>query len=146
MANAPSLERTSTTYSELPVKSLLFWLVALIAIGIIVIGARFLVVPLPAAAAFGVPADDAHRLAYLWAKGTRDIVSGLLLIALVRIGAGRRVVAVFMAVAALIPIGDFLNVYANEGLGNPAALAIHGTTAFGMLILAWCLLPRERTR
>ena len=124
----------------------MFWLVALVAVGIIFIGARFLLIPLPAAAAFGVPADDAHRLAYLWAKGTRDIVSGLLLIALVRIGAGRRVVAVFMAVAALIPVGDFLNVYVNEGVGNPGALAIHGGTAVGMLALAWSLAPREQMR
>ena len=144
MANARSLDR-SQVVPDLRVRSVLFWLVALIAVGIIVIGARFLLVPLPAAAAFGVPADDAHKLAYLWAKGTRDIVSGLLLIALVRIGAGRRVVAVFMAVAALIPVGDLLNVYANEGAGNPVALAIHAGTAVSMLILAWCLLPGQQT-
>jgi len=143
MANARLLDRSQVA-ADLRVRSVLFWLVALIAVGIIVIGARFLLVPLPAAAAFGVPADGAHTLAYLWAKGTRDIVSGLLLIALVRIGAGRRVVAVFMAVAALIPVGDFLNVYANEGVGNPVALTIHGGTAVSMLILAWCLLPREQ--
>lgn len=139
-------DRHATNDRDLTVRSVRFWLVALIAVGIIVVGARFLIVPLPAAAAFGVPANDAHPLAYLWAKGTRDIVSGLLLFALVRIGAGRRVVAVFMAVAALIPIGDFLNVYANEHAGNPVALAIHGGTAVGMLILAWYLLPEEQTK
>jgi hypothetical protein len=146
MANVPFLDRDPTIIRDLSARSAMFWLVGLIAVGIIVIGARFLLVPLPAAAAFGVPADDAHPLAYLWAKGTRDIVSGLLLIALVRIGAGRRVVAVFIAVAALIPLGDFLNVYANERVGNPVALAIHGGTAVGMLVLAWCLSPKEQRR
>jgi Domain of unknown function (DUF4267) len=130
--------------SRLRARSAMFWLVALIAAGIIFIGARFLVVPLPAADAFGVPANGSHPLAYLWAKGTRDIVSGLLLMALVLAGASRRIVALFLAVAALIPIGDFLNVRANEGVTNPTALAIHGGTAVGMLILAWCL-ARSRT-
>ncbi|MGH9144727.1 MAG: DUF4267 domain-containing protein [Vicinamibacterales bacterium] len=94
---------------------------------------------LPASAAFGVPADGTPTLAYQWAKGTRDIVSGLLVIALMWSGAGRRVLAVFMAVAAVIPFGDLINVYANVGTHNPLALAIHGGTAAGMLALAWGL-------
>lgn len=145
MSDAPSRGRQPTIDTDLTIRSVMFWLVALIAAGIIFIGARFLLEPLTAAAAFGVPANETHPFTYLWAKGTRDIVSGLLLIALVRIGAGRRVVAVFIAVAALIPVGDFLNVYANEYVRNPVALAIHGGTAVGMLALAWCLWPEEQT-
>src|SRR5215471_20277373 len=122
--------------THLTPKAVSFWLVILIAVGIIFIGMRFLVMPLPAAAAFGVPAEGTGTLAYLWAKGTRDIVSGLLVIALLWLPVGRRVLAAFLAVATLIPIGDFINVYLNVGANNPMALAIHSGTALFMLILA----------
>ena len=65
---------------------ILFWMVVLLAVGIIFIGVRFLAAPLTAAAAFGVPTNPTSPMAYLWAKGTRDIVSGLLLLALLWIG------------------------------------------------------------
>lgn len=119
------------------------WLVALIAVGIIFIGARFLIAPRAAAEGFGIPADGSQAFAYLWAKGTRDIVSGLLVIALLWLGVGRRVLAAFIGVAALIPIGDFINVYLNLGVRNPMALAIHGGTAIFMLILAAFLRARS---
>jgi hypothetical protein len=120
------------------------WLVALIAVGIIFIGARFLVAPLAAAEGFGVPAEGTRTLAYLWAKGTRDIVSGLLVIALLWLRVGRRVLAAFIGVAALIPFGDFINVYLNVGANNPMALAIHSGTAVFMLILAVFLWTGSR--
>src|SRR5262249_33240800 len=100
---------------DLKANSILFWLVALIAVGIIFIGTRFLVLPLPAAEAFGVPAEGTRTLAYLWAKGTRDIVSGLLVIALLWLRVGRRVLAVFIGVAALIPSGTFFKYTLNWG-------------------------------
>ncbi len=130
--------------ADLAKTSVAFWLVALIAAGIIFIGLRFLVQPLPAAAAFGVSADGSSNFAYLWAKGTRDIVSGLLLIALLGIHAGRRVVALFLAVAALIPLGDLANVWMNVGTQRPVALAIHGSTVVGMLVLSGWLFRRPR--
>jgi hypothetical protein len=90
--------------TDLQRNSILFWLVALIAVGIIFIGARFLVAPLAEAEGCGVPADRTRTLAYLWAKGTRDIVSGLFVVVLLWLGGGRRVLAAFIAVAALIPL------------------------------------------
>jgi hypothetical protein len=117
-------------------RSVLFWFALLIALGIIFIGARFLFQPLAAATAFGVPARGSPTFAYLWAKGTRDIVSGLLLLAFLGVHAGRRLVAVFLAVAALIPIGDFVNVALNMGTRHAAALVMHGSTAVAMVILA----------
>jgi hypothetical protein len=61
----------------LTASSVLFWLTGLLAVGIIFIGARFIVAPLPAARDFGVPAPETKTFTYLWTKGTRDIVSGL---------------------------------------------------------------------
>jgi hypothetical protein len=51
-----------------------YWLSGLIALGIILIGARFFFVPQAAAAAYGVSvSQDARWEAYLSAKAVRDI-------------------------------------------------------------------------
>jgi hypothetical protein len=126
----------------LKANSVLFWLVALLAVGIIFIGARFIVAPLAGADGFGVPADGTQTPAYLWAKGTRDIVSGLFLIVFLWLKVSRRVFAALIFVASLIPLGDMLNVYMNIGVRNVSALLIHGGTALFMLILATLLLRR----
>ena len=56
-----------------------FVLSALIALGIIYIGGRFLAAPSLAATGYGVPAGtEPHSRAYLSAKGIRDIASGLI--------------------------------------------------------------------
>jgi hypothetical protein len=51
-------------------------------------------------------------------------VSGLFVVALLWLGVDRRVLAAFIAVAALIPIGDFINVYVNVGASSPMALLV----------------------
>jgi hypothetical protein len=118
----------------------MFWLVALIAAGIIFIGVRFLLAPRPAAADFGVPASETERSTYLWAKGTRDIVSGLLVAGLLWLKVSKEVLATFLYIAALIPIGDLLNVYAQLRTKNVPALLMHGGTAVFMCVLASLLL------
>ena len=130
--------REAQAAAETPLsgRSILFWFALLIALGVIFIGARFLFQPLAAATAFGVPARGTPNFAYLWAKGTRDIVSGLLLLAFLWGHAGRRLVAVFLAVAALIPLGDFVNVALNTGTRHAGALVTHGSTFVAMVILA----------
>jgi hypothetical protein len=120
--------------------SVLFWLVALIAAGIIFIGVRFIAAPRPAARDFGVPAGDTEQSTYLWTKGTRDIVSGLLVAGLLWMKASTEVLAAFLFIAALIPFGDLLNVYAHVGTRNVPALAIHGGTAVFMCVLAALIL------
>lgn len=121
----------------------LFWLVALIAAGIIFIGIRFIIAPLVGANGFGVPVEGNQTFAYLWAKGTRDIVSGLFLMVFLWLKVSRRVLAAFIFVASLIPIGDALNVYANVRANNVSALMIHGGTAMFMITLATFLLGRR---
>jgi Domain of unknown function (DUF4267) len=127
----------------LKVNTTLFWLVALIAAGIIFIGIRFIVAPLVAANGFGVPVEENQTFAYLWAKGIRDIVSGLFLIVFLWLKVSRRGLAVFIFVASLIPIGDLLNVYTKVGANNVSALMIHAGTALFMIILAGVLLRKH---
>ena len=132
-------DETSLAFKTRPVR---FALVILVAVGIIFIGARFLFSPIVAADGFGVP-NNTQTFAYLWAKGTRDIVSGLFVLLLVWLRVSRRVLGSFIAVAALIPIGDLINVYINLGIKNPTALLIHGGTAVFMLVLAAFLRARN---
>lgn len=120
--------------------SVIFWLIALIAMGIIFIGVRFIVAPRLAARDFGVPTSETEKFTYLWTKGTRDIVSGLLLAGLLWLRVSSTVIAVFLFIASLIPIGDLLNVYANVRTRNVPALMIHGGTALYMCVLAAILL------
>ena len=122
--------------AELRRNSVLFWLVFLIGAGIIFIGMRFLVAPLYGAAAFGVPAEGSPTMAFLWAKGTRDIVSGLVLFVFLGMRVDRRVIAAFIFVASLIPIADFINVFLNMGSHAVTALMTHGGTAVFMIVLA----------
>ena len=125
--------------------SVLFWLTGLIAVGIIFIGIRFLVDPLRASLDFGVPAYGSPTLAYLWTKGSRDIVSGLLLASLLWLGVGRIVTATFLFVAALIPIADFLNVSINTHSQASGAMMMHGGTAVFMIVLALFILRGAAT-
>ena len=63
--------------STLRPSSGLFWLVLIALLGIIFLGARFLIAPKVAAAAFGVPRADDNGISFAYTKGIRDIFSGL---------------------------------------------------------------------
>jgi hypothetical protein len=115
-------------------------MVLLIALAIIVIGARFILTPLRAALDFGVAEPESGSSTYLWAKGTRDIVSGLTAIGLLWLKVRPEVIAVFIWIASLTALGDFLNVNAHIRRNNPAALLIHGGTALCIWVLSAFLL------
>ena len=86
-----------------------FFLSAVIAVGIIFIGGRFLAAPSLAAAGYGVPAStEPQSRAYLSAKGIRDIASGLFAAIPIAYGSTHPL-GWFMLVAALIPVGDAAN-------------------------------------
>jgi uncharacterized protein DUF4267 len=106
----------------LKASSVLFRFAALLALGIIFVGGRFLFDPFAVSRDFGVPAAHNSTLAYLWRKGTRDIVSGLLLLSLLRLGVRRTVLSAFIFITTLIPLADFLNAAASMALCGRAGL------------------------
>lgn len=120
--------------------SILFWLVVLIALGIIFIGVRFWVAPVSAAAGFGVPVDQNPNPAFLRAKGTRDVVAGLLFLFCLWRRMGRRLLGGLLCVASLIPIGDMITVYTNIDGSKVTALMVHGGTALFMIVLSGLLI------
>jgi hypothetical protein len=117
----------------------------LIGVGIMLIGARFLLAPQVAAAGYGVPVEPAKDLtpshaAYPWlyVKGVRDIASGLFIFILL----GNRaphLLGAFMVAASVIPVGDAVIVLRSGGT-RAAAFGIHGVTAAVMLAAGAALL------
>lgn len=102
-----------------------------IALGIIFIGARFLLAPQRAAADFGIPgnrtADDPNFRAWLSVKGVRDIVSGLFLL-IVLLAGDTHLRGWLMLAGSLIALGD---AFITKLSGGPATAycGIHGGTA-----------------
>jgi hypothetical protein len=104
--------------------------------GIIFIGARFLVAPRVAAAAFGIATEqhDGRTDPYLAVKGVRDIASGIVVFVLLAAGSPR-ILGGFMAAASIIPIGDGIIVLRGNG-PKTTAYGVHGVTAAVMLATA----------
>jgi hypothetical protein len=98
---------------------------------VVLIGARFLLQPVPAAAGYGVPSE---RNAYLTVKGLRDLSYGILGLALLAF-AGPLAAALFMLVVAINPLGDTLVVLRNGGT-KAVAFGIHFATAAVVLLSA----------
>jgi hypothetical protein len=113
-------------------------LVVLTGLGIIAVGARYLLAPAASAKTFGLPDwPSAQSLAWLNLKGIRDIVSGLVL--LVPLAMGQlHLVGWLMIVAAITPLGDALTILRYRG-NKTLAYAMHGGTAL-VVVIAGCLL------
>lgn len=116
-----------------------------IGVSIILVGVRFLLVPQAAAAGFGVPAEPpgAHIPAaipypWLYAKGVRDIASGIFIWVLLA-NRAPHLLGAFMAAASIIPVGDAVIVLRSGGT-RAAAFGIHGATAAVALAASAALL------
>lgn len=123
--------------TELSYRSPLYWLTLAVAVGIILIGVRFLFAPDTAARGFGIPLSDPRNVAFLFAKGVRDIVSGLVFLGLLWNGE-RRIIGVLLLIATLIPVSDGAIVL--SFVGWSPVLAIHWGTALYMLLLSFALV------
>jgi hypothetical protein len=116
-------------------------LAALLALAIILMGARYLVDPNPAAAGFGIPGalgEANHQAAWLAVKAVRDIAIGIAIAVLLIDGANRQL-AYLMIAASLIPIADG-TIVLRAGGRKATAYGIHWTTAALMLTVAVLLV------
>ncbi len=116
-----------------------------IGVAIIFLGARFLLAPQAAAAGYGVPAEprEAQTPAgspypWLYAKGVRDVASGIFIFILLA-NRAPHLLGAFMAAASIIPVGDAVINLRNGG-SRAAAFGIHGATAAVMLAASAALL------
>jgi hypothetical protein len=115
----------------------------IVGVGIIVIGVRFLLVPVESAAGYGLPALAADD-PFLAVKGVRDIGSGLVLLT---VFAMRKldVLGWAMLAASVMPLGDALVVLAHGGPAY-AVYGIHGATAVAMMAAAAVLISGRVVR
>src|SRR5215217_3231422 len=115
-------------------RSVSYWLTALVAVGIIFLGLRFIVAPAAGAEGFGIPlAATKQAMAYGWIKGIRDLFSGLAVLVFL-IQRKPLATAFVFGAATIIPISDFLTILAVNGIEDVTHLMIHGVTAVYMLV------------
>ena len=109
---------------------------SLAAIGIILLGGMYLFNPRAATQSFGLPLPEAGANVAWWLrlKGVRDIVSGVVLLALVIWGVPR-LTGIVMLIQAMIPAGDMTLVLASKG-STKTAFGVHGLTAALMILAA----------
>src|SRR3981081_4092154 len=83
----PAPLRRSSRRRVMPLTSIAGALAALVSVGIIAIGTRYLVAPLASARPFGLPnGPHGDAAAWLRLKGIRDIVSGLVILVPLALG------------------------------------------------------------
>ena len=119
--------------------------VALIGIGLLVVGALAIAAPETAAAMFGVPTQTPEARAYVWATATRDVAIGCWFLVLLALRVSRQTLGASVIVVALIPIGDFANVYSNAGQST-MALLLHGGSSVVFLAFGAYLQRTDLSR
>lgn len=110
-----------------------FGVALLAAVAIIAVGGFYLLAPRKATQSFGLPLPEegANVAWWLRLKGSRDVVSGLAVLAMLAWG-NPRMLGIVLLVEALVPIGDMALVLAARGSAS-RALGIHGLTAMVMI-------------
>src|SRR6187402_2471951 len=115
-----------------------FWMTLLIALGIIFIGARFIIDPNAGAVGFGIPFATDHDFPYARIKGIRDIFSGVVLLPLLMLRMRKATALVFTS-TIIVPATDFLIVLSTNGASDVQHLLIHGLTVVYMLFTSYLL-------
>ena len=110
------------------------------AAAIIFIGVMYLTTPTSMSRSFGLPlpGDNPNVPWWLRLKGTRDVVSGLVLLAVLAWGEPR-ILGYVMLIQAITPLGDMTTVLSAKGSVR-TALLVHGLTAGSLIAGAIPLL------
>jgi hypothetical protein len=125
--------KTQIDQNSWGMKSVSFWSVLIIALGIIYIGIRFILQPEVGALGYGIPFESANDTVYGKIKGIRDTFSGVVLLPLLWMRMRKAAAWVFTA-AIVVPAFDFLIILSYNGSGDISHLLIHGITAVVMLL------------
>lgn len=112
----------------------------LAAAGIIGIGTMYLFRPRVMTSNFGLPLPEAGANTTWWLrlKGSRDIVSGLIVFALMTWGTPF-LLGVVLLIDAITPVSDMTTILAAKG-STGTALGVHGLTAALMIAAAIFLI------
>jgi len=130
--------KTTHETQQWGIRSVSFWMTLLIALGIIFVGARFIISPNAGATGFGIPFISNDDLPFGRIKGIRDIFSGVVLLPLLMLRMRRATAWVFTS-AMIVPATDFLIVLSTNGSSDISHLLIHGLTVAYMAITSFLL-------
>ena len=119
---------------------MLFWCTLVIPVAIIPLGINFLLNPVGASTAFGIPIHDPAAFPFMWTKGIRDIFSGVVMLPFLFRG-DRRSIATIFAISIIVPFGDGLVILQHLGFAPP--IYIHWGTALYMTVVAAFLLRKK---
>jgi hypothetical protein len=142
-ADSKTIMKTDSETSALRKNSPLFWCTLLVPIGIIAIGINFILNPVGASTAYGIPIQDPTAFPFMWIKGIRDIFSGLVILPFLLRG-DRRTTATLYALAIFIPVCDGLVILSRLGFAPP--IYIHWGTALYMTVVAALLFRKGNSQ
>jgi hypothetical protein len=125
------------------IRSVSYWITLILALGIIFIGARFILQPQVGATGYGIPFNDEPDAVYGKIKGIRDIFSGIVLLPLLVMRMQKATAWVFTT-TIVVPAFDFLIILYTNGVGDVAHLLIHGITALVMIINSFLLFRKNK--
>lgn len=110
------------------------------AVAIILIGLLYLSTPMTVSRSFGLPLPGVGPNIAWWLrlKGSRDVVSGLVVFAVLA-WSEARTLGIVLLILALIPLGDMMLVLSAKGPAR-TAFGVHGVTAAVMVLGAVPLL------
>lgn len=111
-------------------------------LGLVFIGARFLLAPLSAELAYGIRLDTRTDFSFHYIKGIRDLFSGLLLMLLVLFNQ-RKALAITLLVATVVPFGDMLIVL-NKNYNNIQQAIPHIIAVLICIIVGPVLLLKRK--
>lgn len=114
----------------------------LLGLGLLFIGARFLLAPEVGEAGFGLHYQEPNY-AFHYIKGIRDIFSGLLVVVFAW-SHYRTPLFLTLLAGSLVPLTDMFIVWSTPD-SNLWAMFIHGSTAITLWVLCYFLRPAVRT-
>jgi hypothetical protein len=122
-------------------RSVSYCITLLLALGIIFIGARFIINPEVGATGFGISFNNVHDAVYGRIKGIRDIFSGIVLLPLLAMRM-RKATAWVFTTTIVVPSVDFLIIFTTNGAADVEHLLIHGITAVIMIVNSFLLFHK----
>jgi hypothetical protein len=123
--------------SNFTAKSPRYWLCAVLALGILLVGLLAAVAPLTGSVMFGLPVNAVETIPWVRIAGMRDIALGLILTAML-ILKERRTVGILILLAVVIPVSDGIIVFSATGLSYH--IIIHSGGAIFMAVLGVVLV------
>lgn len=113
-------------------------------LGMIFIGARFLMAPGTAEAGYGIHFNDQGDFSFHYIKGIRDVFAGLLICILI-LSRQTKALGITLLVGAIIPIADMLIVLSKDHNGIAPAMP-HISAIIICVVCGSFLLINRKTR